>query len=372
VSHDQKLPQPVAASTPGFEPYIPADTRLAEFSLQPLELGTVVGVVFGASSNAGATSQDLKTGFLVGATPRSQQIAIVVGAFVSALALGPILLQLNESSTVYVPRVSREPVPGGARGTSREVENFPSTMRIDATTLTERATHDGREYRVWFKQSTENGPAGKYLVDASGTPVFLVDPGINGVHHHTPDGMREVSKFDAPKATLMSYIIKGILNRQLPWDLVLLGVMIALVLEMCGVPSLAFAMGVYLPLSSSSPIFIGGMVRWFADLYIRKKHQSANLTEDQLTAEGDKSAGVLLASGYIAGGAIAGIVIAFMASTLADFTARVTAWSAANNPFFEGPYVDALSLLPFAALIVLLYLVARDVLLAPAKSHVAD
>ena len=133
----------------------------------------------------------------------------------------------------------------------------------------------------------------------------------------------------------MSYIIKGILNRQLPWGLVLLGVMIALVLEMSGIPSLAFAVGVYLPLSSSSPIFIGGMVRWLGDLYVRKKYRGANLTEEQLTAEGDKSPGVLMASGYIAGGAIAGILIAFMAGVpfMADFNDAHRQVVAANNPF---------------------------------------
>ena len=127
-----------------------------------------------------------------------------------------------------------------------------------------------------------------------------------------PDGT-SVIKFDAPKATLMSYIIKGILNQQLPWGLVLLGVMIAIVLEMSGIPSLAFAVGVYLPLSSSSPIFIGGFIRWLVDRKIRQRLAHKNLTEDELNAEGDKSPGVLLASGYIAGGAVAGIVYAFMA-----------------------------------------------------------
>ena len=167
----------------------------------------------------------------------------------------------------------------------------------------------------------------------------------------------------------MSYIIKGILNRQLPWGLVLLGVMIAIVLEMASVPSLAFAVGVYLPLSSSSPIFIGGMVRWLGDLYVRKKHRGMNLTEEQLTAEGDKSPGVLMASGYIAGGAIAGILIAFMAGVTADFTDRITRWSAANNPFFQGPTADLLSLVPFVLLIVLLYLVSREAILVPAAAR---
>jgi hypothetical protein len=192
--------------------------------------------------------------------------------------LGPILLALNSAATVYVPRVSMAPVDGTT--TLREVQNFSDTLRVNPAELTERETHDGQSYSVWHKQTLEGGPAGKYLVDAEGVPQFLVDPGINGVHRRTPDGMREVAKFDAPKATLMSYIIKGILNRQLPWGLVLLGVMIALILEMSGVPSLAFAVGVYLPLSTSSPIFFGGLIRWLGDRYFGRKHRGRNFTSD--------------------------------------------------------------------------------------------
>jgi putative OPT family oligopeptide transporter len=320
-----------------------------------LSIGAIVCI---AASNGGTTSQDLKTGFLVGATPRNQQIAILVGALVSAVLLGPILLQLNGAATVYVPRVSHEPAPDGR--TLREVENYPATLRVDASTLSTRETYAGTEYLVWQKQSLDDGPAGKYLVDASGNPVYLVDPGINGVHRYSADGLRQVTKFDAPKATLMSYIIKGILNRELPWSLVLLGVMITLVLEISGVPSLAFAVGVYLPLSSSMPIFIGGMVRWLTDRSLRRKHAGRRVSEDELTAEGDRSPGVLLASGYIAGGAIAGIVIAFMAGVLGEFTERVTQVSLRSNPFFGGPYADALSLLPYGALILMLYLAGRD------------
>jgi putative OPT family oligopeptide transporter len=329
-----------------------------------LSVGAIVCI---ASSNGGTTSQDLKTGFLVGATPRHQQIAIIIGALASAVALGPILLSLNQSATVYVPRVSKQPVDGN-RETLRDVENFPATLKADRAALTAKETYQGTEYQVWHKQSTDDGPAGKYLVDASGTPVYLVDPGINGVHRYSADGQRQVAKFDAPKATLMSYIIKGILNRQLPWGLVLLGVMIAVVLEMSSVPSLAFAVGVYLPLSSSSPIFIGGMVRWLGDLYVKRKYRGRNLTEEQLTAETDKSPGVLMASGYIAGGAIAGILIAFMAGVTADFNDRITRWSVANNPFFEGSRSDLLSVLPFAVLTLLLYLVSRELILAPRAS----
>src|SRR6201995_1161590 len=193
----------------------------------------------------------------------------------------------------------------------------------------------------------------------------MVDPAINGTHKTRPGTDITVTKFDAPKATLMSYIIKGILNHKLPWGLVLLGVMIAVTLEMSGVPSLAFAVGVYLPLSSSSPIFIGGMIRWLGDRHVRRKYRGRQLTEEQLTAEGDKSPGVLLASGYIGGGAIAGILIAFMAGVMADLTARLTKWSSANNPFFEGTSADWLSLIPFVLLIGLLYLVGRELLFRP-------
>ena len=150
-----------------------------------------------------------------------------------------------------------------------------------------------------------------------------------------------MNKFDAPKATLMSYIIKGILNQQLPWALVLLGVMIAVVLEMCGIPSLAFAVGVYLPLSSSMPIFIGGAVRWLVDRHLRGRlAHRRTCSEAELIAETDRSPGVLMASGYIAGGAIAGIGIAFMAGALTGFNQRVTDFMTAHNPFFAGPWSD--------------------------------
>jgi hypothetical protein len=194
--------------------------------------------------------------------------------------------------------------------------------------------------------------------------VYYVDPGINGTIRELPGG-KTVDKFEAPKATLMSYIIKGILGGELPWGLVLLGVMIAVVLELSGIPSLAFAVGVYLPLSSSSPILVGGMVRWAVDKWIAKKHAGKQLTEEQLVAEGDKSPGVLMASGYIAGGAIAGIIIALLEGPnfMAPFREWVTGVAKAN-PFRQDGFGDVMSLIPFAILILLLYLTGREKILA--------
>jgi uncharacterized oligopeptide transporter (OPT) family protein len=162
----------------------------------------------------------------------------------------------------------------------------------------------------------------------------------------------------------MSYIIKGMLGGKLPWALVLFGAMISVVLELCGVSSLAFAVGVYLPISTSAPIFVGGLVRWLVDHRRKGELRHRHLDEAQLAAESDKSPGVLLASGYIAGGAIAGIVIAFIAGALPRTDAALTAWAEAHNPFFAGPHSDWLALLPFVVLTWFLYLVGREVFLA--------
>ncbi len=395
-----------------------------EYYVTALSVGAIVCI---AASNGGTTSQDLKTGFLVGATPRLQQIAILFGALASALVLGPILLALNDAGTVYVPAITMERVeesvqlaperwsglppmasalpgegepaggpfrilhldaeddqtrlhagdylvdPSGQVAYLRRV-NFPSDLHIDPDTKIEERDHlggvqgqtDTKEYGVWYRMNKDTNKGQKFFVDEGGRAIYLVDPGINGEHETRPDGTK-VKKFDAPKATLMSYIIKGILNHELPWPLVLLGVMIAVVLELCGVPSLAFAVGVYLPISSSTPILIGGMVRWGVDRWLGKRHPHAS--EEELAAIGDKSSGVLLASGYIAGGAIAGIVVAILNlfPQLAGYDARLQTWADTSNFAYSGPWADFWSLLPFLALTGFLYLVGRELVLGPPK-----
>ena len=159
----------------------------------------------------------------------------------------------------------------------------------------------------------------------------------------------------------MSYIIKGILSQELPWGLVLLGVMIAVTLELAGIPSLAFAVGLYLPIAVSAPIFVGGMVRWGVDKELYKRFRERNMTDEEKVAETDKSPGVLLASGYIAGGALAGILVAFSAEFLSTTVASIEEWAALSNPFFTS---DLLGLVPFAILTGVLYFVGRDALFA--------
>ncbi|VXB66581.1 OPT family oligopeptide transporter [Massilia sp. 9I] len=311
-----------------------------------LSVGAIVCI---AASNAGTTSQDLKTGYLVGSTPRLQQYAILCGAFASALILGPILLKLNEAGTVYVPAAQVAP------GLTVDASKLHETAQLQGP----QAATDSKTYKVWQKSDTVGGPAGKYLVADDGKLAYLVDPGINGTHKVRPDGT-EVKKYDAPKAVLMSYIIKGILDQQLPWTLVLFGVMISVVLEMAGVHALAFSVGVYLPLVSTLPIAVGGLVRWVADRRNSKLPQYAEMNEEERQAAGDRSSGTLLASGYIAGGALAGIIIAITAGVLTDFDSRMAKWAESANPFFAGPDSNLLTLIPYALIIALLYWVARE------------
>lgn len=255
---------------------------------------SVAAVVCIASSNGGTTSQDLKTGFLVGATPKWQQLAILVGALSSALVIGYVLILINDANTIY----SKKDIPA---------PKVP--ISVQGLKETAKAPNDDQIYHVLrVEEGNEYGlPTGEwYLVNDQGQIVYMVDPGINGTRKRRDDGT-EVQRFDAPKARLMALITGGVLKGNLPWNLVLLGVFIAIVLELSGIPSLAFAVGVYLPLATSAPIFVGGMVRYAADHWSRRSS-----AEPISETESDSSPGVLLSTGYIAGGAIAGVLVAFL------------------------------------------------------------
>ena len=205
------------------------------------------------------------------------------------------------------------------------------------------STSDSSSYYVLNVGRTEREaplPAGRYLLNDEGKPVYLVDPGINGILTEDDDGKSvKASKFDAPKTVLMQLIIDGILDRRLPWGLVFIGALIALTLELSCVPSLPFAVGVYLPLAASTPIFLGGMIRMVVDKWQGNKPGS----------EDDSSPAVLLSSGYIAGGAIAAVLISFM-----NFKKD---WLELINFEYLIPTMDAMSLIPFGILCVVMLFV---------------
>src|SRR5215813_694841 len=145
---------------------------------------SIGGIVCIAASNGGTTSQDLKTGFLVGSTPKHQQTAILVGALASAVVLGPILLKLNTSGTVFVP-VSD---PSVAQAANFRVDPAQLSSLRTETLQGPQGVNDQRTYRVYYRSDAEGGNAVKWLVDDSGTPVYLADPAINGTHKARPDG----------------------------------------------------------------------------------------------------------------------------------------------------------------------------------------
>lgn len=351
---------------------------------------TTAALVCVAASNGGTISQDLKTGFLVGATPSRQQIGILVGVATSAVLIGWTLLSLNQAMTTY---------------SARNYPDFTATVTADA----KHVEYDGKVYRqISIPELTEGVPTGRYLVNDAGKIVYLIDPGVCGTDLKRPVRMTEapyrnfkagvlpdstptfltadgpqkilmlgdehkgitagsylvdstgalshrlmpVTKYDAPKARLFSLIIDGILTHKLPWALVLVGIALALLMELVGVSSLPFAVGLYLPISTSTPIFVGGIIRMLVDR--RRK--------DQGSVETEFSPGVLLASGLIAGGAIAGLTQAVFFildwNTAFDKSHWLGAW--ANS--------DLWTLFPFTGLAVFLYLVATK----KKRNNVAD
>jgi len=308
--------------------------------VQAISIAAVVAV---ATANAGNTSQDLKTGFLVGATPRRQQIAILVGAIGSALVVGWTLTLLNRAYTYPVPEThpafsaaALAPAAGGKRAA---VEVLPETMsgfRIAASDSVERGSF--QVVRVYVV--TEGVAAGKYLMDPATHELrYVLDPGIGGRIHEVAG--RVIPRLDSPKATIMALVTDGILTHKLPWALVLLGVFITIAIELMGVQALPVAVGVYLPISTSSAMFVGGVVRWLIERRAQAQQQSI--------AQVESGPGVLFSSGLIAGGAICGIVLAAIAGVLGSADAL-----AEKVPLFHalGSIAES-NLLAFALFVVL-------------------
>jgi OPT family oligopeptide transporter len=238
---------------------------------EPMVL-VVGGMICIASANAGATSQDLKTGFILGATPRYQQLALFTGAIASSIVIG-------------------------------------LTIKILDTPTVEMA-----------KQG---------LTHAIGS-----------------------DKFPAPQATLMATLIKGILSFNLDWQFVFVGVFLAIVMELCGIKSLSFAVGAYLPLSTTLPIFAGGFIKGIVDW--RK------IKREGIAEEDDLGKGNLFATGLVAGGALAGVIVALLTAgseRIARGLEKINFEHAISGSIGDGLY-QALAVLFFIAMALILYRVA--------------
>jgi hypothetical protein len=270
---------------------------------------TVAAVVCIASSNGGTTSQDLKTGYLVGATPSKQQWAILIGAVTSALVIGFTMLKLNEANAHYTKQgFSSSAVLAVPDDAPAEQPGRPYDVTQEPAGDNPGWEADTREYRVVHVRAEESEkagvPAGRYLVDAEGHPRYRTDLPINRQARTMDNGQDAPKGFTAPQPALFANIIEGILGGRLQWGLIITGVMIAVALELAGVSALPVAVGMYLSLGSTTPIFLGGMVRLVADRMRGGAKEGA---------ESETSPGVLRASGYIAGGTLCGLIVAFFA-----------------------------------------------------------
>ena len=264
---------------------------------------SIGGVVCVAASTAGATSQDLKTGYLVGATPRYQQIGLLIGVTASALLVGGIIQFLNDAKTTIVaknfPGVQVSTIEQGARFT---LAGGRLVVASEAP-----ASPSFRVGRLF--EATGGAIAGKYLVDDAGAIRYVVDPGVGGREPKNYDGTA-VDKLDSPKAQIMALVVDGILTQKLPWGLILIGAFLAIAMELVGIPSLPVAVGVYLPISTSAAMFMGGVLRWLVDRRLGAAARDA--------ADADSGPGVLFSSGLIAGGAIMGVALAGLAARRLD------------------------------------------------------
>jgi putative OPT family oligopeptide transporter len=241
-------------------------------SYEPLVL-VVGGMICIAAANAGATSQDLKSGYIVGATPRNQQIALFVGAIVSSVVIGLTVKFLDKPSSEMLSQ---------------------------------------------------------------------------GIHHAIG-----TEKYPAPQATLMATLIKGILSQNLDWQYVFAGVFLAITMELCGIKSLSFAVGAYLPLATTLPIFIGGAIRGIVEAKQKKENTGITAEEEEL------GKGNLFATGLVAGGAVAGVIIAFISGSEGGekLLSTISAEEGLVHALSQGGYF-MLGTAMFAAMGMILYKVA--------------
>jgi len=230
---------------------------------------SVGGVVCIAAANAGATSQDLKTGYLVGATPSYQQLGLFAGVTASAFIIGLTLIGMNKGLEKFEP-VSLS-IDAGA---------LPEGVVVEGT-----KEHAGKAYTLLNSIGSKTVAEGKYLLDPASGKVEL--QWIQGI------GSQDAT---APQARLMSVVINGILTRKLPWGLVLLGVFLVVAVELLGIRSLSFAVGSYLSIGTTAAIFCGGIVHWLVERGRPGR------------GEGEASPGALYASGLIAAGGIVGLL----------------------------------------------------------------
>jgi putative OPT family oligopeptide transporter len=305
---------------------------------------TIGGVVCIAASNAGDTSQDLKTGFLIGATPWKQQLAIMVGVIVSIFSIGATLNAMNKGLETFqrLPKpivFALDHLPDGVQNNG----NFSSSDRITLTS--HNADNHSKEEITNAKQYILLNAIGSRTLDDG---KYLYNPATGEIEVQWIQGIGS-EKAAAPQGRLMATVINGILSRKLPWALVLLGVAVVVVVELLGVRSLTFAVGAYLSIATTLAIFVGGVMRWMVDRAMAKR-----LNPEEIATESEISPGSLYASGLIAAGGIVGL-IGVCVKLYEAATDRAIWRFSDHNPLHH----DWVSVIMFALLAFSLYYFAR-------------
>jgi len=300
---------------------------------------TIGGIVCIAASNAGDTAQDLKTGYLIGATPWKQQLAIMVGVIISVLSIGTTLNAMNKGLESF-QRLSH-PITVSLNQLPDGVQNQGNFTR-DRISLTDAATATHTELTNTHQYILLNAIGSGTLADGK----YLYNPATNQIEIQWTQGIGS-EKAAAPQGRLMATVINGILSRKLPWSLVLLGVALVIMVELLGIRSLTLAVGAYLSIGTTLAIFVGGVVRWLVDRAMAKQGLAPE-TESEI------SPGSLYASGLIAAGGIVGLLGVAM-KLYESATDRTIPRFNEHNPLHH----DWISILMFALLAYSLYYFAR-------------
>jgi putative OPT family oligopeptide transporter len=257
---------------------------------------TIGGVVCIAASNAGDTSQDLKTGYLIGATPWKQQLAIMVGVIVSIFSIGATLNAMNNGLEQF--QRLQKPITFSLDRLPDGVQNKGLFTRQHITLTAHSAEGGAREEISNAKRYVLLNAIGSTTLDDG---KYLYNPATHEIEIQWIQGIGS-ERAAAPQGRLMATVINGILSRKLPWALVLLGVALVIMVELLGVRSLTLAVGAYLSIATTLAIFVGGVMRWMVDRAI-EKHRN-----QEIAAESEISPGSLYASGLIAAGGIVGLM----------------------------------------------------------------
>ena len=352
---------------------------------------TIGGVVCIAASNAGDTSQDLKTGYLIGATPWKQQIAIMIGVIISIFSIGATLNAMNKGLETFqrLPKpiaFSLDRLPDGVQNNGHFTGNDRITLTSHTADHAKEELSNARQYVLLNAIGSTTLDDGKYLYNPATGQIEV--QWIQGIGSE---------KAAAPQGRLMATVINGILSRKLPWALVLLGVAIVVVVELLGVRSLTFAVGAYLSIATTLAIFVGGVMRWMVDRALHRQalkqarlehdaslalwhsdretwlaqhpdfdptdptHSDPNglplpntITARDATIESEVSPGSLYASGLIAAGGIVGLLGVCIKLYEAATDRSIPRFSE-HNPLHHDP----VSVVMFALLAFSLYYFAR-------------